>query len=350
MGIAKRTQIYWLCQFAGWFAYSGFWLVPSLYAGLPMVPLIELTCLGTLISIGWTHIDRLAVRRLGWTALSPAKLAPRMLVSSLVVAMAISLSGLPATRIIGGVPGPLTVWLMYRFAVDVTNVFLWNVVYFGVHYFERWRQAERDKLELAVAAAEAKLHSLMSQLNPHFFFNCLNSVRALIVEDPGKAHTSVTALSKLMRYTLQSGQVATVPLEAELEMVTTYLTLEGIRFEDRLRCEIAIAAETRGVPVPPMLVQALVENGVKHGIERLPRGGTIGVSSWLEPDALRVRVTNTGRIVACDDSTSVGLHNARERLRLIYGARASLTMREDAGTVIAELSVPLAGAPAGATA
>jgi len=349
MGIAKRTQIYWLCQFAGWFAYSGFWLLPSLYAGLPMAAmhsLLEGAALGTLISIGWTHVERYAVRRLGWTALSPAKLASRVLVTTFVVAMAISLSALPVSLLIGRMPGPVTVFLMYRFTIDVTNVFLWNMVYFGVHYFERWRQAERDKHELAVAATEAKLHSLMSQLNPHFFFNCLNSVRALIVEDPGKAHTSVTALSKLMRYSLQSGQVQTVPLEAELEMVTTYLTLEGIRFEDRLRCELAIAAETRGVAVPPMLVQSLVENGVKHGIERLPRGGTIGVASWLEPDALRVRVTNTGQIVARNDSTSVGLHNARERLRLLYGARASLTMREDAGEVIAELTVPLAGASA----
>jgi len=133
-----------------------------------------------------------------------------------------------------------------------------------------------------------------------------------------------------------------VPLETEIDMVRTYLSLQEVRLDERLSSRIDIAADTRGVQVPTMLVQELVENGVKHGVERLPGGGTIGVASWLDDDMLRVRVTNTGKITACDGSTRVGLANARERLRLLYGERASLALREDGRSVVAELVVPRA--------
>lgn len=223
-------------------------------------------------------------------------------------------------------------------------VFIWNVAYFAVHYFERWRQAELDKLQLAVIAAEAKLNGLMSQLNPHFLFNCLNSVRGLIVEDPAKAQAAITSLSELMRYSMQASRIATVPLEAELEMVQTYLSLEAVRLDERLTSELDIAEDSRPVPIPTMLVQLLVENAVKHGIEHLPAGGSIRVSSWLDVGTLHVRVTNSGQIVSRAGSTRLGLVNARERLRLLYGTRASLALREDGRSVVADLSLPAAPA------
>jgi len=341
---AKRTRIYWLCQFAGWFPYQGFWLLAALSTDpRPASSLAFGSSCGALISIAWTHLYRSVIRNRGWATLAPIRLLPRAIAASPLVGIGISLSLVPLALMHGASLFPVRTWILWANATSSFSVFLWSVVYFGVHYFERWRQAERDKLELAVAAAEAKLQLLRSQLNPHFLFNCLNSVRALIAEDPVKAHTTVTALSKLLRYSLQATHVATVPLEAEIEMITTYLMLEGVRFEERLRSEIEIAADTRGLPVPPMLIQSLVENGVKHGIERLSEGGVIGVASWLDHDLLRVRVTNTGRIVAHDDSTQVGLNNARERLRLLYGSSAILAMREDGSSVIAELSIPSTG-------
>jgi hypothetical protein len=344
----KRTRIYWRCQFAGWFIYFGAWLVPRLFAddyGVQIAVTRHVVATGcqALIAIAWTHLYRFVIRNRGWSTLSPTRLLPRAIASSFVAGGGIALSGIPLSFVYGGAAQPLRIWLPWAIATAGFCVFLWSLAYFGVHYFEGWRQAERDKLALVVAGADAKLQFLMSQLNPHFLFNCLNSVRALIVEDPAKAHTAVTALSQLIRYSLQATHVTTVTLEAELEMVTTYLALEGIRFEERLRCQIEVAPASRAVPIPPMLVQSLVENGVKHGIERLPDGGTIAVASWIERDALRIRVTSSGRIVAHDDSTQVGLHNARERLRLLYGLRASLAIHEGPDSVIAELSIPVAG-------
>ncbi len=300
-----------------------------------------------MISIAWTHAYRFEIHRRGWTDSNPARLLPQIGLGSLVTAAGIAASCIPLSFLYRSTnPAPLRVWLPWAFASSAFSVLLWSMVYFGVHYFWRWRQAERDKLALATSAAETKLDLLRSQLNPHFLFNCLNSVRALIIEDPAKAHAAVTALSTLLRYSLQASHVATVPLDDELDIVRTYLVLEAIRFEDRLRCEIDVGADTGRVPIPPMLVQSLVENGVKHGIERLPAGGVISVASWLERDALHVRVTNTGQIIASEGSTLIGLANSRERLRLLYGPRASLAMREDGRQVTAEISVPLAAGPA----
>lgn len=346
--IRRRALLYWLCQLAGWFSWTVVGLLFAMTGPVGLGDLISWSYLLVLAatpvsSIAWTHVYRGYLRRRGWTGLGPGKLLPRILPASVILGVLIPYTAMPLYLILfperASVFG---IWVLPAVGSSIWCVLIWNFAYFGIHYFERWRQAELDKLQLAVVATEAQLHGLMSQINPHFLFNSLNSVRALVLEDPAKAQTAVTALSELMRYSMQASRVATVPLETEMEMVRTYLSLEAIRFDERLTSELTIAADTHAVPIPTMMVQLLVENGVKHGIERLPAGGTIGVASWLDAGTLRVRVTNTGQIVARDDSTRVGLANARERLRLLYGERASLALREDGRSVVADLAVPLA--------
>jgi len=222
---------------------------------------------------------------------------------------------------------------------------MWSVTYFGVHHFERVRQLEVAQLQLAVVAKDAQLHGLMAQLQPHFLFNCLNCVRALIVEDPAKAQATVTALSSLLRYSLQATKDSMVPLASELEMVRTYLELERVRFDDRLRSEIAVADGVAALRVPAMLVQSLVENGVKHGVERAPAGGTIRIAAWCSGGALRIRVVNPGQLGRSPPSTQIGLANARERLRLLYGPAATIALSDGDARVIAEVSIPVAGEP-----
>jgi sensor histidine kinase YesM len=118
---------------------------------------------------------------------------------------------------------------------------------------------------------EAELRALKSQVNPHFIFNSLNSLRALIDEDPARARMAVTQLANLLRYSLQSGQLETVPFEDELDVVNDYLALEQVRHEERLRLRLDIAPEALQLPIPPMLLQTLVENAVKYGISPRPR-------------------------------------------------------------------------------
>jgi hypothetical protein len=340
-----RRRIYWTCQVVGWFAVVEVTLLLVLYSAGERGPMARQVATifqaSAVIAIIWTHLYRALIRRRGWAALNPWRLLPRVSAASVALGAAISFSAFPVWLIVlGDRVSPVAEWAPRALLTWGMLVFGWSVVYFAVHYFERLRRAEVGNLELAVAAAEARLHGLMAQLNPHFLFNCLNSVRALIVEEPSKAQTTVTELSNLMRYSMQAGRVVTVPLETEIEMVSTYLSLEGVRLDERLQSSIDMAPDTRSVPVPTMLVQLLVENGVKHGIERLPDGGAIRVASRLADGALRVSVTSSGRLVAQAGSTRVGLANARERLRLLYGERASLTLREERGAVVAELTLP----------
>ena len=346
----NRPTLYWTCQIAGWFSIAALNMVFALTGSGPRPPAwmfaVTLSA-SSLVAIAWTHGYRAVLRRRRWLALGLRRLVPRVLAASVVLGTVIPFTAWPAWLIVfGSTASPVSQWAPVAIAAWSAGVLAWSVIYLGVHYFERWRQAELDKLQLVIVAKDAQLHGLMAQLQPHFLFNCLNSVRALIVEDPARAQATVTSLSRLLRHTLQAGKESTVPLAAEIEMVRIYLELEAVRFEERLRTDIDVAADAGGVPVPAMLVQSLVENGVKHGIERSPAGGTIRVAAWRDRGALRVRVTNPGRIGSGDDTTRIGLANARARLQLLYGDGASLALRDDDRTVVAEVSIPIAGTAA----
>lgn len=345
----RRTRIYWTCQLAGWLSAAALYLFYMLYGGTelePWQPVIGYAS-SAVVAIACTHAYRSWLRHRSWRALSPVRLLPRALVASLLVGAAITLVTAPLWL---GFFGDAW-WASAPYALFgwSSTVLVWTSVYFGVHYFERGRQLEVEQLQLAVVAAEARLHGLVSQLNPHFLFNCLNSVRALIIEDPEKAQTAVTALSSLMRYSLHAGRAPTVSLASELEIIATYLELEAIRLDERLHVDVELAPDTRALEVPAMLVQSLVENGVKHGVESVSAGGTIGVRSWLDAGALCIRVTNPGQLDGrkpCRDGAGVGLANARERLRLLYGEGATLTLRNDgASAVAADVRIPQARRP-----
>jgi LytS/YehU family sensor histidine kinase len=222
----------------------------------------------------------------------------------------------------------------------------WMGLYFFYHLFDRFNRSEIERLRLSSYAKEAELRSLKSQLNPHFIFNSLNSLRALIEENPKRARQAVTQLANLLRYSLQSSQLETVPFEDELRIVNDYLALEQVRHEERLQVHLDIEPETLTLPIPPMLLQTLVENAVKYGISTRPAGGEIAIVARCENGSLRLRVSNPGDLVNAGRergaSTGLGLRNAAERLRLLFGDSASLQLRaETSELVIAEAFVPL---------
>jgi hypothetical protein len=152
----------------------------------------------------------------------------------------------------------------------------WQIIYFGVLSVRGWSEraldAEAAAWRLKLDTQAAQLRFLKAQLNPHFLFNALNSVCGLISEDTTRAQTMVTNLSNILRHSLSSTS-GTVTLEHELEVVNDYLALESIRFEERLRTTIALDPNALTTPIPPMLVQGLVENAIKHGVALLPKGG-----------------------------------------------------------------------------
>jgi sensor histidine kinase YesM len=218
----------------------------------------------------------------------------------------------------------------------------WLCIYFFYHLFDRYNRLQIEQLRLTTSVKEAELRALKSQINPHFIFNSLNSLRGLIDENPDRARQAVTQLANLLRYSLQSGQLETVPFEDELQTVNDYLALEQVRHEERLRVRLDIAPGALNLAIPPMLLQTLVENAVKYGIAPRREGGEIAIIARCERDELHLQVTNPGSLAAGGGSTGVGLRNAAERLRLLFGARATLDLREDPpGRVVAEVLVPI---------
>jgi hypothetical protein len=315
-------------------------------AGEPVRKWLGIFAWGAFAAMLATHGFRAWIRRNGWLRLSPLQVLPRVFLGSTLTGIVITgmvTAGWPVAFGLGALAKSGVSWIFPATFQWSVSVFLWAVLYFGVHYFESYQSSEVKNLNLEVVAKDAQLRALLAQVNPHFIFNCLNSLRALIVEDPPRAQNMVTELSNILRYSLQSGKTDAVSLEAEIEAVTAYLKLESIRLEDRLRIKFDIDPDSLFTQIPPMLVQTLVENGVKHGVAQLPKGGEIRVASKLRGGALKIQVLNSGQLLKTTNSTRVGLENIRQRLRLLYGDGASLVLsNQGADFVLAEVSIPLA--------
>jgi LytS/YehU family sensor histidine kinase len=232
-------------------------------------------------------------------------------------------------------------------ALEILNwafVFMiWLTIYFTAIAVREHRSAQLRQSELTRALQLAELRLLKSQLNPHFLFNALNTVRSLIADNPSRAQSAVTRLANTLRYTLTSRQDELVTLSQEMDIVADYLELESMRFEDRLRIEKQVPADAAGVRVPVMLLQTLVENAIKHGIAELPAGGLLRIGAVLQDEMLMLEVENPRPAVPPRTGhEGVGLRNARDRLRLLFGARASLELDLSISAVaIARLRIPV---------
>lgn len=347
MDARAKRRIYWRCQIIGWGLYSALGLVfIALFPpGPPFWRFVIVYTIAAAAAIGCTHLYRNWLQGRGWTRRSPLPLLPRVVGASFVVGLAITLVMIGVYYFSFSqqfLRSDGFSWLFPALYIWIVSVFGWNLLYFGQHYFEQSRQAEIEGLQARVAAKESALRSLIAQVNPHFLFNALNSLRGLIAEDPARAQDMVTELAGLLRYALASERQTLVSLGEEIEAVEAYLQLEAIRLEDRLRSEIQLSPEAKAAAVPPMLVQTLVENGIKHGVAQLPGGGIIRVLAQVNDNQLQLEVWNSGVWRDAPGSTRLGLENARERLRLLFGGDASLEVAGDGLAMVrARLRLPL---------
>jgi hypothetical protein len=331
---------YWTLQILGWGLYSATGLAITVYFGGWRSELIVAYLLFFLYSIGLTEAFRGVIVRGRWLDAPTRWLGLRLVAGTLLIAaiqfaLVISIDMLlePWT---GMWHWPAALSLAWG-TVTVTGI--WTVLY--IRLTETRRVHERE-VGMQLALREAELRALQQQVNPHFLFNCLNSIRALVVEDPRRAQEMVTRLANMLRYSLARQMRDTVPLASEVEIVRDYLALEAVRFEERLRVRLDVDQAVAAAEVPPMLLTTLVENAVKHGIAPAASGGAIEIRAAREGTTVRIDVANTGglREPAPD---AVGLANVRERLRLLYGDAASVTLGSgSAGMVQATVTIPLA--------
>lgn len=336
--LLARLNWYWIMQTLGWgmvvvfnlLAYSRYYSKPGvvatcIWAGVSGVILSDLW--HRAVKARHWHKPLLNWRMIAGPALLLGPLQAASIAASLVLLQGKfeSLEWLPMSLFMWG------------------GIFLaWSIAYMAALALRRANQFEATALRMEVQAKDAELRALQAQVNPHFFFNSLNSIRALVYEEPDSASQMIDQLASLMRYALQSGQSDTVPLHKELQAVEAYLAIEKIRFEERLRASIEIEAGLEDVKIPPMSLQTLVENAVKYGVEMSSTGSEIRVTARRAGDNALIEIANAGAIRAFGNSTKVGLSNTRKRLALSIGEEASLQLSESAGWVRATLQFPVA--------
>jgi Histidine kinase len=340
--VVRPYRGYWLCQIAGWSVvcvFNSAFVLFSIPQALPEYLLIY--GMTSLAGLGLSHVWRGMLKRRGWldgAAHTPWRLLAMWIIAFGMVLMMVASAMFFIVRpqgMAGGyswVPSAITFWIF-------TFVF-WTGFYSFSQSRRRATRLEAERLRLEVLAKDAELRALQAQINPHFYFNSLNSLRALIYENPNAAAGMVDQLAGLMRYTLMSSDAKTVPLRAEMDAVRAYLAIEKIRFEDRLRVTISVDPTCEQQPIPPMTVQTLVENAVKYGVERSANGSDIDITIARVEGGVNVRVTNSGVLALRGDSTRVGFTNSQKRLALLCGASASLQLTERDGKVIATLDLP----------
>ncbi len=306
-----------------------------------------------LAGMGLTHVLRWTMKHRGWLALPPAAFVTRVISATLLIATTSYLLTTGMSYTLHGTPvAPIGAAFYHKlsFGGQLRNLYIimlavhgaWVAIYLAFVMQRRRYHAELRQAQLGEALQAAELRLLRSQLNPHFLFNALNGLRSLIADEPGRAREAVTQLARTLRYTFASGEEDLVSLARELEMVDDYLALESLRLADRLRIEREIAPEACTARIPAMLLQTLVENAIKHGIAALKQGGTLRITAKIEGRDLVLQITNPRPAdTAPIPNEGVGIKNSTERLRLLFGSRASLRLDlSQAGRATAEVRLP----------
>jgi signal transduction histidine kinase len=338
----------WLACIAAWMAAAVFWALASAASG-GMSPL-ETLPYGALamgfagvMGVGvWRLTARVAWdwRRAGFYATHAAALA----VYAVVYATAWWWPEIAMGRVADPVEAfrtsPVTMW----------NLLMGSWLYLVVAGLSYAIRAQREARSQEAAAAEARLlaqqaqlAALRAQINPHFLFNALHSVGALVSSEPARADEALERLGDLLRYALGAGDE--VLFAHEWKFTHDYLAFEHLRLGDRLRVDTTLDDAALAIPVPPLILQPLVENAVRHGIADRPEGGEIRVVARVSGGALTVRVEDDGRGVTKGAGAGLGLTSVRRRLAQLYGDRATVTVDDRRSGFCVTLHVPLA--PAG---
>jgi hypothetical protein len=224
---------------------------------------------------------------------------------------------------------------------------LWTVIYVILVYSKKLSKMELEQSEAAFKLKEAQLNSLIGQLNPHFLFNSLNNIRSLMLEDVNKSREILTSLSDFLRYSLSNNSQAFQSIENELTIVRDYIALALVQYEERLDYRENIDESLLDCKIPPMLIQLLVENAIRHGIESCQGTGKLVLTVSRREQNIIICVVNPGSLqqkIALNEprkSTGLGIKNIKQRLNLLFDGQSSFLLTEHNGMVTAEVLFPL---------
>ena len=338
----KNTSRYWMLQVCGW-GFVGLVMIFFAHAYKVEIStkiLLSRIAIVFISGIMVTHILRLIIKWQGWMMQSVEKVIPKLMIAMIISSMLFSLIVLGAIDYFKlGTDAAKKLSFLTRFAGSTVDngmfILPWVLIYYFYHFFQKSQRQQLDTLRLEALIKELELKTIKAQINPHFIFNSLNSIRALVDENPQRARKAVTELSNILRSSLQVEKVETVPFENELNIVKDYLALENMRFEDRLKIEYEIDEDTLDQPVPPMMLQTLVENAIKHGISKQINGGLVKVISDFKGDYHELAVQNTGSLNGYKaGEEGFGLSSTTNRLSLLFGDKARFEIKQINGSMV----------------
>ncbi|MEX1132308.1 MAG: histidine kinase [Flavobacteriales bacterium] len=348
----RATRVlYWSTQVVSWLLFVGLFVLWNYINGTLSADGLKVMGLVFATGVGVSHLFRFFILRFHWLQHDIGYVLPRLSLGALLLGLvAFLLEGVIHDLLFSGFAPLLQrsgVELFGRVLNWTVLLLLWGMAYFGYALFVRSRREEIRNLRLETANRENQLGNLRAQMNPHFMFNALNGIRALIDEDPEQAKRAITQLSAILRNAMATVKRKVVPLGEELDVVKAYLALEAMRYEQRLRVSFAVEDGLERQPVPPMLLQTLVENAVRHGVANIPEGGEVLIGARLEGTSMVLFVRNSGHYVPGRvNGSGIGLRNTRKRLEMIYGAKAHLDIVNRDNMVVTEVIMPLDAWPA----
>lgn len=348
--LTSRLSLYWTLQLAGWTGYMlDRWIQgPSYFFPVPFTYI--------LIAFGLSCCLRPIYHRVWRASPSVLKVGVVSLVCSAIAAFLwLLISQLlfwafdfgPYPKSVTW-PGYLLSTFIYTLSHHKPFLFLsWSALYFGIKYWQDRQRQESRALRADALAKEAELRMLRYQLNPHFLFNSLNSVSALIREDPRRAEKMLNELSEFLRYSLVGAKVSDAPLRDELEAVRNYLDIEKIRYEDKLAVKFDIEPSAEDFRIPSLLIHPLVENALKYGMQTSALPLEIEVTARGGNGSLRLEVTDTGAWVEHSNNGSktkgqgagIGLENIRRRLEQAFPQRYHFNVSQQGGRVRAVVQI-----------
>ena len=338
----KKNNIYWTCQFIGWTLYAAINLFFFKLSYNTNFKDILLFLIWLPLGITITHVYRYIVLRYNVLKVNIYFQIPIIIVSSFLMSILFFIINIAVVDLFSRTYEQIDLIAATSKILSLVLIFIiWSVIYFGFHFFDNYKKTEIQNLRLEANTKEIELNKLKSQLNPHFMFNSMNSIRALVDEDPKKAKIAITQLSNILRNTLMMHKNKYITLEEELVLVKDYLELEHIRFEERLNFTFNIDPQTLSLNIPPMMIQTLVENGIKHGISKYPEGGSISLTTHKSDIDFKIEIINTGQLFVNNKTDSgFGVENTINRLDLLFGKKASFSLKNlDKTNVVSEIII-----------
>ena len=352
MKINIPISLYWKCQLIGWTVASLYWGLTGFTGGTSGYLQSIFNFIGDIsLCILITHCYRNFALSKNWHKLNAERLVPRIIPAVFVLGvlfMVLIAIKLYIVRLFFIPNYSVSFRIFFEsagltlFVTGIRLMSIWVLAYHMYHYAQREINTAKDNARLSVIAKEAQLNNLSSQLNPHFFFNSLNNIKSLVIENPESARRAIDLLSDLLRNSLYSKDDKLITIKEEISLVKDYLELEKLRFEERLQINITAQDKLLDLLIPPLSIQALVENAVKHGIDKRKDGGLIEVKVEKEDSFLKISVQNPGELRAEEQSSGLGLKNLKERLLLQFNGKAAFNiagLRDE--KVLATILIPV---------